>query len=41
MTDLLAPAAPVAMDHDPFAGVALAAVVATTEPQREIWLADR
>ncbi|MFC7302485.1 non-ribosomal peptide synthetase [Cognatiluteimonas weifangensis] len=29
------------VDYDPFAGGALALVVPTTEPQREIWLADR
>jgi amino acid adenylation domain-containing protein len=30
-----------AVDYDPFAGGALALVVPTTEPQREIWLADQ
>jgi amino acid adenylation domain-containing protein len=30
-----------AVDYDPFAGGALAMVVPTTEPQREIWLADQ
>ena len=30
-----------AVDYDPFAGGALARVVPTTEPQREVWLADR
>jgi amino acid adenylation domain-containing protein len=29
------------VDYDPFAGGALALVVPTTEPQREIWLADQ
>ena len=29
------------VEHDPFAGAALARVVPTTEPQREVWLADR
>jgi len=29
------------VDYDPFAGPALARVVPTTEPQREVWLADR
>lgn len=28
-------------DFNPFAGAAIARVVATTQPQREIWLADR
>src|SRR3546814_5849282 len=28
------------LDYDPFADGALARVVPTTEPQREIWLAD-
>ena len=32
---------PVAVDYDPFAGGALARVVPTTEPQRELWLASR
>ncbi len=31
----------VAADFDPFAGAALARVVPTTEPQREIWLAAK
>jgi amino acid adenylation domain-containing protein len=31
----------VAVDFDPFAGAALARVVPTTEPQREIWLAAK
>ena len=31
----------VAVEHDPFAGAALARVVPTTEAQREIWLADQ
>ena len=30
-----------AADFDPFAGAALARVVPTTEPQREIWLAAK
>ena len=30
-----------AVDYDPFAGGELACVVASTEPQREIWLADQ
>ena len=30
-----------AATHDPFAGGELARVVPTTEPQREVWLADR
>ncbi len=29
------------VDYDPFAGAALARVVPTTEPQREVWLADQ
>lgn len=29
------------VDYDPFAGATLARVVPTTEPQREVWLADR
>src|SRR5690606_24238389 len=29
------------VDYDPFAGGELARVVASTEPQREIWLADQ
>ncbi|MBB3228584.1 amino acid adenylation domain-containing protein [Luteibacter sp. Sphag1AF] len=33
-------AATQAVDYDPFAGVALARVVPTTAPQREIWLAS-
>lgn len=33
--------ATVAVDYDPFADVALARVVPTTEPQREIWLAAK
>ncbi len=36
-----APKAQAAVDYDPFAGGALARVVPTTEPQREVWLADR
>lgn len=36
-----APAAGTEVDYDPFAGGALARVVPTTEPQREIWLADQ
>ncbi|WP_417473049.1 amino acid adenylation domain-containing protein [Luteimonas mephitis] len=35
------PAAGTAVDYDPFADGALARVVPTTEPQREIWLADQ
>src|SRR3546814_710807 len=34
------PGAGTAVDYDPFADGALARVVPTTEPQREIWLAD-
>ena len=34
-------AAPTPVDYDPFAGPALARIVLTTEPQREVWLADR
>src|SRR3546814_14089110 len=34
------PGAGTAVDYDPFADGALAPVVPTTEPQREIWLAD-
>ncbi|MEN6540451.1 MAG: amino acid adenylation domain-containing protein, partial [Mizugakiibacter sp.] len=34
-------AAPSGVGYDPFAGAALARVVPTTEPQREVWLADR
>jgi hypothetical protein len=34
-------AAVTAVDYDPFADGALARVVPTTEPQREIWLADQ
>lgn len=30
-----------AVDYDPFAETAIARVVPTTEPQREVWLADR
>ncbi|MFS8136549.1 MAG: condensation domain-containing protein, partial [Thermomonas sp.] len=30
-----------AEEHDPFAGGEIARVVPTTEPQREVWLADR
>ena len=30
-----------AVDYDPFAGGELACVVPSTEPQREIWLADQ
>jgi len=30
-----------AVDHDPFAGATVARAVPTTEPQREVWLADR
>ncbi len=33
--------AQVAVDYDPFAGGALSRVVPTTEPQREMWLADQ
>ena len=33
--------AAVAVDYDPFAGGALSRVVPSTEPQREIWLADQ
>ena len=29
------------VDYDPFADAALSRVVPTTEPQREVWLADR
>ena len=29
-----------AVDYDPFAGEVFARVVPTTEPQREVWLAD-
>jgi amino acid adenylation domain-containing protein len=29
------------VDYDPFAGASLARAVPTTEPQREVWLADR
>jgi amino acid adenylation domain-containing protein len=32
---------PQAVDYDPFAGGELARVVPVTEPQREVWLADR
>lgn len=32
---------PESIDYDPFAGGALEQVVPTTEPQREIWLADQ
>lgn len=32
---------PIPVDYDPFAGGALSLVVPTTEPQREIWLADQ
>ena len=32
---------PLAVDYDPFAGGALSRVVPTTEPQREVWLADQ
>ncbi len=35
------PPPPGAVDYDPFADGALARVVPTTEPQRELWLADR
>ena len=35
------PASPARVEHDPFAGAALARVVPSTEPQREIWLACR
>ena len=34
-------ATPTAVDYDPFAGAALARVVPTTPPQREIWLAAK
>ena len=30
-----------AVDYDPFGGAAISRVVPTTEPQREVWLADR
>ncbi|MFC3549824.1 amino acid adenylation domain-containing protein [Lysobacter cavernae] len=33
--------ASIAVDYDPFAGGELSRVVPTTEPQREVWLADR
>ena len=33
--------AQVAVDYDPFAEGPVARVVPTTEPQREIWLADQ
>ncbi len=33
--------ATIAVDYDPFAGGALARVVPTTEPQRELWLASQ
>ncbi|SEL09198.1 amino acid adenylation domain-containing protein [Pseudoxanthomonas sp. GM95] len=39
--DALAPAALTAVDYDPFASVALARVVPSTEAQREIWLASQ
>ena len=29
------------MDYDPFAGTQISRVVPTTEPQREVWLADQ
>lgn len=32
---------PIPVDYDPFAGSARPRVVSTTEPQREIWLADQ
>ncbi|MGQ4584033.1 amino acid adenylation domain-containing protein [Lysobacter sp. F60174L2] len=35
------PAAHSAVDYDPFADGELARVVSTTEPQREVWLADQ
>ena len=35
------PGLQVAVDYDPFAGGALARVVPTTEPQRELWLASQ
>jgi amino acid adenylation domain-containing protein len=43
MSEPVAPrrSAPLAVDYDPFAGGALARVVPTTEPQRELWLASR
>lgn len=40
-TPLSGPHALVPVDYDPFADGALACVVPTTEPQREIWLADQ
>lgn len=35
------PASAGAVDYDPFAGAPLLRVVPTTEPQREVWLADQ
>ncbi|MCH6483724.1 amino acid adenylation domain-containing protein [Pseudoxanthomonas sp. LH2527] len=37
----VAPFGSVVVDYDPFAGGALARVVPTTEPQREVWLASQ
>ena len=41
MAAIMQPAAHSAVDYDPFADGELTRVVATTEPQREVWLADQ
>ena len=41
MAAIMQPAARSAVDYDPFADGELTRVVATTEPQREVWLADQ
>ncbi len=41
MNSIEAPTVATAVDYDPFADAALARVVPTTEPQREIWLAAK
>ncbi|MFT4255606.1 MAG: amino acid adenylation domain-containing protein [Pseudoxanthomonas sp.] len=41
MNAMLRPAHADAIDYDPFAGGALRRVAPTTEPQREVWLADK